>query len=113
PTNVGAASVVMLDPRWAKLVGKMVFNKRPPPQDLLMVANATGVAGWDRMVAGALRGGGWNVRTSIEQPVNQQSELVGTSQAAKELARIFTSLRRRNGNETVLRIGADLAPIQG
>lgn len=113
PTYVGPASVVLLDPRWAALVGEMVFAKRDPPQDLLLVANATGVPGWDKMVAGALRGGGWNVPTSIEQPMRPQSELIGTSRAAEELARIFTTLPRRGGGRTVLRIGADLAPIQG
>jgi hypothetical protein len=110
---VGDASVVLVDPQWAHLLGKIVFAKDEPPQDALVVANATGIPGVDKTIAGALRGSGWNVRTFYDQPPRPRSEIVGSSRAAVSLSRIFTTAGRRAGRPTMLRLGVDLAPDQG
>jgi LCP family protein required for cell wall assembly len=106
---VGDASVVFVDDRWAKLVGKLLFTKAEPPQDQVLVANATGNSDVDRTIVGALRGGGWNVQTSIDQPTKATSIVVGSSPAAQALAQVFSTQLRPGTNSTLL-LGSDLAP---
>jgi LCP family protein required for cell wall assembly len=106
---VGDASVVFVDERWAKLIGKLLFMKAEPPQDQVLVANATGNSDFDRTIIGALRGGGWNVRTSIDQPTKSISVVVGNSAAAQALAQVFAAPLRPGSSSTLL-LGADLAP---
>ena len=106
---VGDASVVFVDDRWAKLIGKLLFNKAEPPQDRVLVANATGNSDFDKTIVGALRGGGWNVQTSIDQPVKSTSVVVGDSRAAQALAQVFATPLRPGTNSTLL-LGTDLAP---
>jgi polyisoprenyl-teichoic acid--peptidoglycan teichoic acid transferase len=106
---VGDASVVFADPRWAKLIGSVLFNRDDPPQDELLVANATGNAKLDGTIIGALRGAGWNVPTFIDTKVKRKSIVIGTSPAAAMLAKRFATAIRP-GNKTALVLGADLAP---
>jgi polyisoprenyl-teichoic acid--peptidoglycan teichoic acid transferase len=106
---VGDASVVFADPRWAKLIGTLLFSRNDPPQDEVLVANATGNATFDRTIIGALRGAGWNVPTFIDYKVKRTSIVVGTSAAAAMLAKTFAA-PVRPGAKTALVIGADLAP---
>jgi hypothetical protein len=106
---VGDASVVFADPRWAKLIGAVLFSRNDPPQDEVLVANATGNAAFDGTIVGALRGAGWNVPTFIESKVKRKSLVVGTSPAALALARTFATAIRP-GTKTALVLGADLAP---
>jgi len=106
---VGDASVVFADPRWAKLIGTVLFSRNEPPQDEVLVANATGNATFDGTLVGALRGAGWNVPTFIETKVKSKSIVVGTSPAAAALAKTFATAIRP-GTKTALVIGADLAP---
>ncbi|HZV76436.1 MAG TPA: LCP family protein [Candidatus Babeliales bacterium] len=106
---VGDASVVFADPRWAKLIGAVLFSREDPPQDEVLVANATGNSTFDGTLVGALRGAGWNVPTFIESKVKRTSVVVGTSPAAAVLARTFATAIRP-GTKTALVIGADLAP---
>ncbi len=108
---VGDASVVFVDERWAKLIGKLLFTKIDPPQDQIVVANATGDSDFDKTIVGALRGGGWNVQTSIDQPAKSTSIIVGNTPAAQALAQLFSMELRPGGkaNSTLL-LGSDLAP---
>ncbi len=106
---VGDASVVFADPRWAKLIGTVLFGHRDPPQDEVLVANATGNLELDRTIVGALRGAGWNVPTFVDTKVKRTSEVVGSSQAAFSLAKAFATALRP-GTKTALVLGADLAP---
>ncbi len=108
---VGDASVVFVDERWAKLIGKLLFMKIDPPQDQIVVANATGDSDFDKTIVGALRGGGWNVQTSIDQPAKSTSIIVGNTPAAQALAQLFSMELRPGGkaNSTLL-LGSDLAP---
>jgi polyisoprenyl-teichoic acid--peptidoglycan teichoic acid transferase len=106
---VGDASVVFADARWAKLIGRLLFSRGEPPQDEVLVANATGNTTLDQTIVGALRGAGWNVPTFIETKVKRTSVVVGTSPAAAMLARTFATAIRP-GTKTALVIGADLAP---
>lgn len=106
---VGDASVVFADPRWAKLIGRLLFGRTDPPQDSVLVANATGNAGFDRTIVGALRGAGWNVPTFVDEKVKRRSIAIGGSQAAMVLAKTFATMLRP-GATTALIIGADLAP---
>ncbi len=106
---VGDASVVFADPRWAKLIGAVLFGKGDPPQDEVLVANATGNAKLDGTIVGALRGAGWNVPTFIDSRVKRRSVVIGTTQAAASLARTFATAIRP-GTKTALVIGTDLAP---
>jgi polyisoprenyl-teichoic acid--peptidoglycan teichoic acid transferase len=108
---VGDASVVFVDDRWAKLIGKLLFMKIDPPQDQIVVANATGNSDFDKTIVGALRGGGWNVQTSIDQPAKSTSIVVGSTPAAQALAQLFSMELRPGGksNSTLL-LGSDLAP---
>lgn len=109
PGWVGDASVVFVDQRWAKLIGKLLFTKADPPQDQIIVANATGDDDFDKTIVGALRGGGWNVQTAIDQPVKSTSAVIGDSPAAQTLAQVFDA-QLRPGSSATLLIGSDLAP---
>jgi hypothetical protein len=106
---VGDASVVFADPRWAKLIGAVLFSRDDPPQDEVLVANATGNGKLDGTLVGALRGAGWNVPTFIESRVKHHSIVVGSSPAALSLAKTFATAIAP-GAKTALVIGADLAP---
>ncbi len=106
---VGDASVVFADPRWAKLIGEVLFSRKDPPQDEVLVANATGNLKLDGTIVGALRGAGWNVPTFIDVKVKHTSVVIGTSAAAAVLARTF-STAIRPGAKNALVIGTDLAP---
>lgn len=109
PGWVGDASVVFVDQRWAKLIGKLLFTKDDPPQDQIVVANATGDDDFDKTIVGALRGGGWNVQMAIDQPVKSTSAVIGNSPAAQSLAQVFNA-ELRPGSTSTLLIGSDLAP---
>jgi polyisoprenyl-teichoic acid--peptidoglycan teichoic acid transferase len=109
PGWVGDASVVFADPRWAKLIGAVLFSRQDPPQDEVLVANATGNLTFDGTIVGALRGAGWNVPTFIDAKVKRTSVVIGTSPAAAVLAKRFATAIRP-GTRTALVIGADLAP---
>jgi LCP family protein required for cell wall assembly len=106
---VGDASVVFADQRWAKLIGSVLFTKVDPPQDEVLVANATGNAQFDKTIIGALRGAGWNVRTFVDEPRRRTSIVVGASPAAQTLSKTF-AVALRAGTRTTLVIGSDLAP---
>jgi LCP family protein required for cell wall assembly len=106
---VGDASVVFADSRWAKLIGAVLFSRGDPPQDEILVANATGNVKLDGTIVGALRGAGWNVPTFIDAKMKRRSVVVGTSPAAAFLAKTFATAIRP-GTKTALVIGADLAP---
>ncbi|MBV8067463.1 MAG: LCP family protein [Candidatus Eremiobacteraeota bacterium] len=106
---VGDASVVFADPRWAKLIGTVLFSRNDPPQDEVLVANATGNGKLDGALVGALRGAGWNVPTFVDSKVKRRSVVIGTSPAANYLAKTFATAIRP-GTRTALVIGADLAP---
>jgi polyisoprenyl-teichoic acid--peptidoglycan teichoic acid transferase len=106
---VSDASVVFVDGRWAKLIGKMLFLRTDPPQDEVLVANATGNTELDKTIVGALRGGGWNVRTSIDSPTKATTIVVGSSPAAQALAHLFAA-ELRPGTSSTLLLGSDVAP---
>ncbi len=106
---VGDASVVFADPRWAKLIGTLLFRKSDPPQDEVLVANATGKTTLDGTIVGALRGAGWNVPTFIDTKAKRRSVVIGSSVAAARLAKTFATAIQP-GTKTALVIGADLAP---
>ncbi|MGC2406468.1 MAG: LCP family protein [Candidatus Cybelea sp.] len=106
---VGDASVVFADPRWAKLIGALLFDRGDPPQDDVLVANATGNVALDGTIVGTLRGAGWNVPTFVDTKVKPKSVVVGNSAAALALAKTFATTTRP-GTKTALVIGADLAP---
>jgi LCP family protein required for cell wall assembly len=106
---VGDASVVFADQRWAKLIGSVLFARDDPPQDEVLVANATGNLTLDSTIVGALRGAGWNVPTFVDTKVKSKSVVVGNSAAALSLAKTFATAIRP-GTKTALVIGADLAP---
>ncbi len=106
---VGDASVVFDDPRWAKLIGSVLFSKSDPPQDEVLVANATGKTTLDGTIVGALRGAGWNVPTFIDTKAKRRSLVIGSTTAAATLAKTFATTIQP-GTKTALVIGADLAP---
>lgn len=106
---VGDASVVFADPRWAKLIGQVLFGKGEPPQDEVLVANATGNSMLDGTIVGALRGAGWNVPTYVDAKLKRRSVVIGASAAARSLAKTFAT-QMRPGTKTALVIGTDLAP---
>jgi LCP family protein required for cell wall assembly len=108
-TFVGDASVVLVDQRWARIIGRLLFTKSEPPQDDVLVANATGIPDWNRTVVSALRGGGWNVKTFIDQPQRLKTSVTGNTEAARTLSRVF-SADTKAGNKTTLVIGLDYAP---
>ncbi|MBV9263865.1 MAG: LCP family protein [Candidatus Eremiobacteraeota bacterium] len=106
---VGDASVVFVDQRWAKLIGSLLFGRGEPPQDEVLVANASGNAALDKTLIGALRGAGWNVPTFVDERVKRKSLVVGATPAAAALAKTF-STAIRSGTKTALVVGADMAP---
>jgi LCP family protein required for cell wall assembly len=106
---MGDASVVFADQRWAKAIGKLLFTKSEPPQDDVLVSNATGNKDLDKTIIPALRGGGWNVPTFVDQPMRPASLTTGTSVAAQALSRTFAT-PLRSGAKTTLLIGTDLSP---
>lgn len=110
PDFVGDASVVLVDDWWAKIVGQLVCSPVDPPQDVVLVANATGVPDVTTIVVSALRGGGWNVRTSVEEPTKTLSAVIGDDGAAHRLAEAFAGVKHRAGKETVLQLGSDARP---
>jgi hypothetical protein len=110
PAMVGAASVVIADDRWAHIMGALLFSRIDPPQDVVLVSNATGTPAFAATVVGALRGGGWNVATFIEEPPKRVSEVVGTTAAATSLGKTFAVTPRRTGSATILRLGTDALP---
>ena len=112
PGRIGWASdqsVVFVDPRWAKLVGTIVFSAGDPPQDPVVVANATGIADFGKFLTSALRGGGWNATTFIDEPYGP-SKVAGSTPAAAALATLFAIPRAPATRGTILKIGTDLAP---
>jgi LCP family protein required for cell wall assembly len=109
PGWVGDASVVFADPRWAKLIGRVLFAKTDPPQDDVVVANATGQADFDKTIVATLRGGGWSVPTFVDQRARTTSVIIGVSPAALQLSKTFAAARL-SGPKTTLVIGSDLAP---
>lgn len=107
----GDASVVFLDRVWVKRIGALLFSKMEPPGDEVLVANATGNATFDRTVVAALRGGGWNVRTYVDEPAKKRTRITGVTPAAQSLAQIFSNAARGfSGSSTILELGADAAP---
>lgn len=108
--TVGDASVVLIDRHWAKIFGRLLFTKDEPPQDEVLVANATGVTDWNKTVVAALRGGGWNVQTFVDQPAKAQSRILGTTAAGHMLAIIFPTVQHIAAKKTALVLGLDLAP---
>jgi len=105
---VGDASVVFVDQRWAKWIGALFLNVNPP-QDEVVIANATGDLQFDRTIVGALRGAGWNVPTFVDQPVKRSSAVIGDSSAAAALSKAF-GVPQRTGPKTTFVIGSDIAP---
>ena len=96
-------------PLRAKAIGKLLFTKSEPPQDDVLVSNATGKKDLDKTIIPALRGGGWNVPTLVDQPMRPASMTTGTSVAAQALSRTFAT-PLRSGAKTMLLIGTDLSP---
>ncbi len=109
PGWVGDASVVFADQRWAKWIGHVLFSKSEPPQGAVVVANATGDPTFDKTIVGALRGAGWDVPTFVDQRERGTSLIIGTSEAAQDLASTF-DVRQQPGGHTTFVIGSDLAP---
>jgi LCP family protein required for cell wall assembly len=109
PDMIGDASVVIADERWAHIIGALLFGKNDPPQDVVLVSNATGTPAFATTVVGALRGGGWNVATFIDEPTKKLSEVVGSTAAAAALAKTF-ALTPHKGAATILRLGIDALP---
>ena len=91
------------------VIGAVLFGKRDPPQDEVLVANASGNVRLDGTLVGALRGAGWNVPTFVDAKVKRRSVVIGTTPAAAALAKTFATVVRP-GTKTALVIGADLAP---
>ncbi len=110
---VGDTSVVFVDRRWARFVGEILCSPKDPPQDVVLVANATGLSNVDKVIVGALRGGGWNVQTFIDEPAVFASEIVGSTPSADRLRHVFRIVKQRAGRATVLKIGEDLRPGTG
>lgn len=110
PDFVGDVSVVLVDDWWAKIIGRVVCSPDDPPQGLLLIANATGVPSVSSMIVSALRGGGWNVQSAIDEPMKASSAIVGSAVVAQRLALTFIDFARRPGAQTVLELGADVQP---
>jgi LCP family protein required for cell wall assembly len=107
---VGDVSVVLVDERWAKVIGQVVCSPNDPPAGAVLIANASGVPNVSQIVVSALRGGGWNVQSAIDEPTKARSTVVGSAVAAQRLALTFSDFARRPGNQTVLEFGADAQP---
>jgi LCP family protein required for cell wall assembly len=107
---VGDVSVVVIDDWWARIIGRVVCAPNDPPQGVVLIANATGVPNVSQIVVSALRGGGWNVQSAVDEPTKAHSTIVGDAVAAQSLALAFTEFARRPGTQTVLELGADAQP---
>ena len=107
---VGDLSVVTIDDWWAKIIGQLVCSPDVPPAGVVLVANASGVPQVSTTIVGALRGGGWNVQTAVDEPTKARSALIGDAATAQRLAQTFVDFSRRPGRETVLELGADVQP---
>jgi LCP family protein required for cell wall assembly len=112
PGWAGDASVVFVDPRWAKLIGDILFKKTNPPQDPVIVANATGDVYFDKTIIGTLRGAGWNVPTFIDQRPRSTSFVTGATLASQRLSQLFL-IPQQPGAKPTLVIGSDLQPYAG
>jgi LCP family protein required for cell wall assembly len=108
---VGDASVVIVDDRWSHLIGTLLFARRDPPQDQVLLANATGLPDFKKTIVAALRGGGWNVADFIDEPVHAVTVVSGSDGAATLLAKVFGATRKP-AKSTTLVLGADFAPAQ-
>jgi LCP family protein required for cell wall assembly len=111
--NVGDASVVFVDERWAKIISSLACTPKAPSQDLVLVVNATGDRDLIKTVVGALRGGGWNVQTFITQRASGTTEVIGSSRTANELAHALAPVKRSDGEGTTVRFGTDFLPNRG
>jgi hypothetical protein len=67
----------------------------------------------DKVIVGALRGGGWNVQTFVDEPTVFASEIVGSTPSADRLRHVFRIVKQRAGRATVLKLGSDLRPGAG
>jgi len=110
-TFIGKASVVIVDERWARLIGALLFSKHDPPADRVLVSNAAGDVRWSKTLVAALRGGGWNVPTFIEQPANATTMVYGSGPAAAALTKILRAPHKAMKTTTLV-VGTDLAPQQ-
>jgi len=110
-TYIGDAAVVVVDDRWARIIGRLLFSKDEPPQEQVLVANATGIDTWNKTLVAALRGGGWNVATFIDEPVRPATMVYGSDDAATVLAKVF-GVPHKVTRTTTLVVGSDLAPQQ-
>ncbi len=110
-TFVGDASVVIVDERWSHIIGRLLYARHDPPQEQVLVANATGIPALDKTVVAALRGGGWNVADFIEEPVHAVTVVYGSGRAAAALAKVFGSAHLPTKTTTLV-LGTDNAPQQ-
>ena len=108
-TFVGDASVVIVDDRWAHLIGALLFSKKDPPQGAVLVANASGVDMVSKTLVAAMRGGGWNVPTFVNQPVHALTTVSGNGDAAAALAKLF-GVAHKPASAASLVVGSDFAP---
>ena len=106
---VGDASVVFADQRWAKLIGALLFARNDPPQDEVLVVNATGKPTFDGTIVGALRGAGWNVPTFVDEKVKRTSVVVGQVSRRGDLGKNFRN-RDPARDDDGARDRVDLAP---
>ncbi len=108
-TFVGDASVVLVDDWWAKI--SVSSSARRTIRRRASSSSRTRRAWADitKTVVGALRGGGWNVATYVNEPTRSTSEIVGSGKTADILATTF-GFRHRSGKTTVLRLGLDAQP---
>jgi hypothetical protein len=95
---------------WAKIIGQVVCSPNDPPPGVVLVANATGVPSVSTISVSALRGGGWDVRSAVDEPAKARSAIVGDAVTAQRLALTFTDFDRRPGRQTVLEFGTDVQP---
>ncbi|MBV8750517.1 MAG: LCP family protein [Candidatus Eremiobacteraeota bacterium] len=109
-TFVGDASVVLADERWAKTIGKLLFARAEPPQEPVLVVDATGQPDWGRTVVAALRGGGWNVPTFVVQPARAETVVQGGDPASALLAAAVGCPRTPKAKDATLVLGTDSAP---
>ncbi len=109
-TFVRDASVVIVDDWWARIVGQLVCSQDDPPQEVVLVANATGIPSVGATLVSALRGGGWNVQTSVDAPTKEVTRVVGRDRAAHRLAEIFSGVPHTPGPSTVLDVGTSADP---
>ncbi len=107
---VGDASVVLVDDWWAKVIGQLVCSQQDPPQGLVLVANASGIPSLTTTVVSALRGGGWNVQTAVEEHPKANSQIIGSAATAHVLATSLPGFMHQPGKTTVMQLGTDVQP---